>query len=241
MKRPVIAGMKTAAEIPHDKHGSYGTALEVVSVASTNTDWVEIITAALAGCTVTSVYKPPGTPLLFSRLANFLTKPIRVVMGDFNSHSLTWGYQKTNEDGVRVEDWAAQEGLHLIHDPKLPCSFNSGRWRKGYNPDLVFVTDRISQLSVKDVGDPIPSSQHRPVILQVHGTVRLTTMPFRRRFNFKKANWEVFTKGLDVSIGDMEECPERYDNFITLVRLASRRTIPRGCRTSYVPGLTQQH
>jgi len=103
----------------------------------------------------------------------------------------------------------------------------------------VFVKDRISQLSVKDIGDPIPSSQHRPVILQVHGAVRPTTVPFRRRFNFKKANWEGFTKRLDVSIGDMEEFPERYDDFITLVRLASRRTIPRRCRTSYVPGLTR--
>jgi len=66
----------------------------------------------------------------------------------------------------------------LIHDSKLPCSFNSGRWHNGYNPDLVFVTDCISLMSVKEIGSgnfntnsqaqahhfQAPNSQHRPII-----------------------------------------------------------------------------
>ena len=242
MKRPDVSGMRIAIEIPHDKHGSVvfvRTGMDVVSVASTNKDGIEILTVELAGCTVSSVYKPPSVPFCFLRPSNFLSKPTQVVMGDFNSHGVTWGYRETNEDGSRVEDWAALEGLHLIHDPKLPCSFNSGRWRKGYNPDLVFVTDRLSQLSVKDIGDPVPSSQHRPVILRVHGAIRPTDVPFRRRFNFKRADWEGFSGGLDAGIWNIEECPENYDDFITLVRSVSRKTIPRGCRTSYVPGLSR--
>jgi len=37
----------------------------------------------------------------------------------------------------------------------------------------------------------------------------------------------------------MEEFPKRHDDFISLVRLVLKRTIPRGRRTSYVLGLTR--
>ena len=195
-----------------------------------------------SNCTVTSMYKPPNTPFAFTKPANFDSKQIRIVVGDFNSHSMRWGYRETDEDGCRVEDWAAMEDLQLIHDPKLPCSFNSGRWRRGYNPDLVFVTDRISQMSVKDIGDPIPSSQHRPVTLKVLGAVRPVIAQFKRRFNFKsfkRAQWESFATGIDARIADLSEILEHYDDFIRMVGFVSRRTIPRGCRVNYIPGLSQ--
>ena len=100
-KRPVVPGMKTMIEIPHDRHGSVifaAPGLEIVSVASTNLNGVEILIVALTGCTVTSVYKPPSIHFHFSSPVNFYSKPLSVVIGDFNSHSQTWGYQ-----GVTME------------------------------------------------------------------------------------------------------------------------------------------
>ena len=39
---------------------------------------------------------------------------------------------------------------------------------------------------------------------------------------------------------EVEPIPENYDRFIGLIRVVSRRHIPRGCRTNYIPGLTEE-
>ena len=39
---------------------------------------------------------------------------------------------------------------------------------------------------------------------------------------------------------EVEPIPENYDRFIDLIRVVSRRHIPRGCRTNYIPGLTEE-
>ena len=58
----------------------------------------------------------------------------------FPSHSTSWGYDTTDNNGEAVEQWADSCDLTLIHDAKLPKSFNSARWTKGHNPDLVVVS-----------------------------------------------------------------------------------------------------
>lgn len=48
-----------------------------------------------------------------------------------------------NEDGEEVEKWAEENNLTLVLDTKLQLSFNSGRWRRRFNPDIVFVSSNI--------------------------------------------------------------------------------------------------
>ena len=161
-----------------------------------------------------------------------------MVIGDFNSHNTTWGYNNTDENRDLVEEWSDAHHLSLIHDAKLPCSFNSGRWKRGYNPDLSFVSNNIASLSNKAVLEPIPHTHHRPIAILINAAVTPTPTPFRRRFNFKKANWSAFSTDLDTRICDIDPSPENYDRFVKVVHATARKNIPRGCRKNYVPGLT---
>ena len=62
----------------------------------------------------------------------------------------------------------------------------------------------------------------------------------RRRFNLKKANWDGFLTEFDAAIKGVNSIPENYERFIELLCVVSRRHIPRGCRSNYIPGLTEE-
>ena len=110
-----------------------------------------------------------------------------IVIGDFNIHSTLWVYTITDSDGEAVEQWAYSNTLSLIHNAKLPKSFNSAIWKKGYNPDLIFVSSNISDMCEKFVLDLVPCTQHRPICVTVHPVIVPQPTPFRRRFNLRKA------------------------------------------------------
>ena len=87
----------------------------------------------------------------------------------------------------------------------------------------------------KSVLEPIPRTQHRPICVTVHPVILLQPTPFKRRFNLRKAKWDDFSTDFDEAIEE-----ENYDSFIGLVRVMSRRHIPRGYRTNYMHGLTEE-
>lgn len=66
-----------------------------------------------------------------------------MIIGDFNSHCVTWRYSENYGNGDLVEMWAEAYHLSLIYGSKLPRSFNSSRWRGSYNPDLTFADSNI--------------------------------------------------------------------------------------------------
>ena len=132
---------------------------------------------------MTSVYKQPGERFSFHQPLTATGDQQHVIIGDFNSHSSTWGYATTNTDGELVEDWTENQRLTLIHDPKLPSSSNSGRLRRGYNPDVIFATNRIAGCCNEIVMEPVPRSRDRPIGVQVNAAIAVQTVPFLRRFN----------------------------------------------------------
>lgn len=66
------------------------------------------------------------------------------------------------------------------------------------------------------------------------------SVPLRRRFNFAKANWEQFSRTIDEALLTVPPVPKNYDQFVDIVSRTSRTLIPRGCRTSYIPGLSNE-
>ena len=63
---------------------------------------------------------------------------------------------------------------------------------------------------------------------------------FIRRFNLKKADWEGFSADLDSNIEEVDAIRENYERFVEMLRMASRKRIPRGCRSNYIPSLTDE-
>ena len=126
--------MALVAERPHNKHGSsvfVGDGLKVNSISVCEEDNVEFITVELPGVVVHSVYKSPAEQFLLPPLGS--RNMPHIVIGDFNSHN----------DGELVEPWGESNNLSLIHNAKLPKSYNSAIWKKGYNPDLIFASSNI--------------------------------------------------------------------------------------------------
>ena len=149
-------------------------------------------------------------------------------------------YTSTDNEGEAVEQWADSCEFTLSHDAKLPMSFNCARWKKGYNTDLIFASDSIANMCKKLVMDPIPHTQHRPICVGVQPVVVPQATPFRRRFNLRKADWSGYPTKLDNRIEDVEPIPSNYNRFVENVGVASRRHIPKGYRTDYVQGLTDE-
>ena len=150
----------------------------VNAISLTEVNNIEILRVYLRGISVTSVYKPPGERFSFHQPPTAVGDQQHVIIGDFTSHSST-----TNTDGELVEDWAENQRLSLIHDPKLLSSFNSGPWRRGEDtrfPDIIFATNRIAGCCNKIVMEPVPRSQHRLIGVQVNAAITVQTVPFRQ-------------------------------------------------------------
>ena len=63
---------------------------------------------------------------------------------------------------------------------------------------------------------------------------------FRRRFNLRKENWSGYATDVDILIDEVDPTPENYEMFVEAIRVTSRKHIPRGCRSHYIPGLSEE-
>ena len=62
----------------------------------------------------------------------------------------------------------------------------------------------------------------------------------RIRFNLKKENWNEYETDVDILIEETDPIPENYERFVEAIRVTSRNHIPRGCRSHYIPGLSEE-
>ena len=115
--------------------------------------------------------------------------------------------------------WAEASNFSLIHDATLHKSFDSARWKRGYNPDVTFVSNRIASMYQRGVLDPITRAQHRTITITIRSPVTATHCHFRRRFNLKKADWFKFNN--DQAIANIPAHPNNYNDCVDLVKKAA--------------------
>jgi hypothetical protein len=156
------------------------------------------ITIELNKIKLTNVYKPPNMTWPSPPLPCYEHPAIYV--GDFNSHHESWGYERADLNGETIAEWAQLNAIDLLYCAKDKGSFRSARWRRDYTPDLSFITSpntNVNDKATRTVLEDFPHSQHRPILIKYGISVPLTNSIPLPRWNFKKANWELFAKNLD--------------------------------------------
>ena len=81
---------------------------------------------------------------------------------------------------------------------------------------------------------------YRPIVIKIKASVSPQEVPFRRRYNLKKVDWEGLATSVDMGITDIVPTPDNYGSFVDLIKKASRQNIASGCCTSYICDLTDE-
>ena len=182
-----------------------------------------------------SVYKSPNDQFALPGLDH--RELTHIVIGDFKA---------TVPNGVMTQQITMEKRLNsgqihaTSHSSMMLSCRNPSTVQDGYIPDLIFASGSIANMCKKSTMDPIPHTQHNPICVSTHPVMVPQTIPFRQRFNFMKADWNGYSAELNKLIEDVEPVPANCMCFVESGRVASRRHIPRGCRTEYVPGLTDE-
>ena len=90
------------------------------------------------------------------------------IMGDFNSHSPSWGYPDLDLEGDEVEDWIITNQMVLINCQDEPHTYYSRVWRTTSGPDIAIATDDVAKITEDDVEQQLGGSDHKPVLLLLH-------------------------------------------------------------------------
>ena len=109
-------------------------------------------------------------------------------------------------------------------------------WKKGYSPEVIFADKNSANMCQKSFKDSIPHTEPRTICVTVNPVLVSQLTPF----NMKKVGWNGYSTKLDELIEDLEPIPGNYNNLVEYVLVVSSIYIPRGCRTEYIPGLTEE-
>ena len=186
-------------------------------------------------------YCPPNKELNLDKIK---TQEERcLVLGDFNSHSQSWGYEDMDKRGEALENWQIETKLQLLYDDEDEDTYFSRAWKTTSTPDLTFATDDLAKTINRAVQPQLGGSDHRPIITNLfHRNENKTqTIP---RWNYKKAKWERYEQLTD-SLCRNINCKTKNVNksakeLTKAILKAAKESIPRGARTNYMPLWTDE-
>ena len=191
---------------------------------------------------IINCYCPPDKELELGRIQIPINEEC-LILGDMNSRSQSWGYPDLNARGEEIEEWQAENSLILLNQPEDPPTFYSRSWMTSSTPDLAFATNTISIGSKRVVADQLATSDHRPILIQIETTHLPIENPTLPRWNYKKANWNLFARLTDVYVthinGKTNRINKSYTEFSRALLKAAKESIPRGARKNYIPNWSQ--
>ena len=198
------------------------------------------IKADAANIQLVNFYCPNNKPLSFDTISTEVSKFI--IVGDFNSHSQSWGYQHMDRRGEKLENWQDENHLFLINSPSDQPTFYSRRWHTTSTPDIALCTEDLHGSIRKKVGEQLGGSDHRSVFRKLNlGASTEATFP---RWNYKKAYWTLFkhqtsTLSKDIIVQGRDINMVAKDFNLCILK-AAQETIPKGARRNYRPYWSQE-
>ena len=169
--------------------------------------------------TICSIYLTPGetiTKLNLENLIDQLPRPF-LLLGDFNAHSSVWGDSRRDGRGKLIESILQDNDLILLNS-KSP-TFVHSVYNSTSAIDLAVSSPTIALDFQWSVHDDLCGSDHFPIFLTTHAEDN-TTHP---RYNFKKANWNLCSRYIDLKILE-SDCP--VELFTEKITAAAREAIP---------------
>ena len=55
-----------------------------------------------------------------------------------------------------------------------------------------------------------------------------------------KANWSGYATDVDFLVDEVDHTSDNYERFVEAIRVTLRKHIPRGCRSHYIPGMSEE-
>ena len=155
--------------------------------------------------TVSSVYCPPSLAGRSRRKLRQLDAHVRhhcgsgevLLLGDFNGHHRSLGYDGQNAMGVGLIDVAIQNGLILLNEPgEMTLLSRSG---SATCPDAAFASRGVaSSVSGWRLGDDV-GSDHLPILFDVNAVHVANSVPLGR-WRPTKNSLELYPKGSGGSV-----------------------------------------
>ncbi|GFO31993.1 hypothetical protein PoB_005849800 [Plakobranchus ocellatus] len=119
------------------------------------------------------------------------TQKYCIIVGDFNSYSLNWGYEDLDTRGEEVEEWQVINNLQLLIDKDDEPIFYSRAWKTISMPDLTFAINNILRKANRQVLAPLTTNDNKPIAITVT-TITSPNIHTLPRWKLKKADWYRF-------------------------------------------------
>ena len=171
---------------------------------------------------ICSIYIPPNEQLsetAIEKIINKLPKPF-ILLGDFNSHNILWGSQKTDLKGNQMEKIINKNNLCLFNK-KDPTHINLANGSQSAI-DLS-LCDPTSLLDFSwEVYNDLCGSDHYPIVLK---NEKNTNFNQPARWKLKKAKWDEFQTLCSISL--TQDYIDNAEEFTKTIISIAEKCIPK--------------